>query len=168
MSLYIGVQSSSWGISAEGDIAVGTVVRDHLAAVNAERYEAATQETETSTEYTQETDSSTGCPGYHIILRHSPGGGGENYNSMHRFLPGGDVRLTMRTDNVDGSVTEDITCHGWRCDHLGMEYEVYNTYKMFLEVKFTYLHHLWGGSVVGLLWLLHVVENIIVIISTFT
>ena len=53
---------------------------------------------------------------------------GENYNSMHRFLPGGDVRLTMRTDNVDGSVTEDITCHGWRCDHLGMEYEVYNTY----------------------------------------
>ena len=36
--------------------------------------------------------------------------------------------------------------------------------------KFTYLHHLWvgSGSVVGLLWLLHVVENIIVIISTFT
>ena len=128
MSLYIGVQSSSWKISAEGHIAVGTVVRDHLHAVYAERYEAATQETETSTEYTQETDSSTGCPGYHIILRHSPEGGGENYNSMHRFLPGGDVRLTMRTDNVDGSVTEDITCHGWRCDHLGMEYEVYNTY----------------------------------------
>ena len=122
MSLYIGVQSSSWGISAEGDIAVGTVVRDHLAAVNAERYEAATQNT------TKETDACTDGPGHHSTLRHSPGGGGENYNSMHRFLPGGDVRLTMRTDNVDGSVTEDITCHGWRCDHLGMEYEVYNTY----------------------------------------
>ena len=76
LSLYIGVQSSSWKISAEGHIAVGTVVRDHLHAVYAERYEAATQETETSTEYTQETDSSTGCPGYHIILRHSPGVGG--------------------------------------------------------------------------------------------
>ena len=122
MSLYIGVQSSSWGISAEGDIAVGTVVGDHLHAVYAERYEAATQNT------TKETDACTDGPGHKCTLRHSPGGGGENYNSMHRFLPGGDVRLTMRTDNVDGSVTEDITCHGWRCDHLGMEYEVYNTY----------------------------------------
>ena len=132
-------------------------MRDHLHAVYAERYEAATQNT------TKETDACTDGPGHHSILRHCPGGGGENYNSMHRFLPGSDVRLTMRTDNVDGSVTEDITCHGWRCDHLGMEYEVYNTYKMFLEVKFTYLHHLWGGSgsVVGLFWLLHVVENII-------
>ena len=96
-------------------------MRDHLHAVYAERYEAATQETETSTEYTQETDSSTGCPGYHIILRHSPGGGGENYNSMHRFLPGGDGLLTMGTDRGDGFVTEDITSHGWRSDHLGMQ-----------------------------------------------
>jgi len=128
LSLYIGVQSSSWGISAEGDIAVGTVVRDHLAAVNAERYEAATQNT------TKETDACTDGPGHHSTLRHSPGGDG---------------LLTVGTDSGDGSVTEDITCHGWRCDHL---------------------HHLWvgSGSVVGLLWLLHVVENIIVIISTFT
>ena len=46
---------------------------------------------------------------------------GENYNSMHRFLPGGDGLLTMGTDRGDGFVTEDITCHGWRSDHLGMQ-----------------------------------------------
>ena len=115
MSLYIGVQSSSWSISAEGDIAVGTVVRDHLAAVNAERYEAATQNT------TKETDACTDGPGHHSTLRHCPGGGGENYNSMHRFLPGGDGLLTVLTDRGDGFVTEDITCHGWRSDHLGIK-----------------------------------------------